>query len=516
MQKVYMPDGEVITDFVFDDSEVAIIQGPVGSGTSSGLVNRIMRHAQQQKPNANGVRKTKWYVSRPTYKDLQETFYDTYMFWMEPGRATPPLVGNGPITHRIQPEEACAQLADGTKLDYELIMQAVLPSEAPSYYQQFDSYEMTGWVINEGQQYLEKFAVDKVLTRAGQGRFPPKMEGGPSWFGMLMDLNAPPHGHWITYMRGDVDMPMEWGLDKRLEYEAPEGWKFFVQPPAILETFDKKGKFTGYAENPKSENGRWRKKPYMEQIKGKGRDTIETYYLNRTGSIRNGDPVHPDFSIQRHVSENMEPIPGIPLVVGLDAARNPFATIWQNVRGNWKCYSEFGMKGVPASKFGPALRRHMMQQFAGFLGENPAGMITGANFWCDPSCKRKGDGTDDSFYSVMRGLGFPCQLAPGNNNVDLRRGAVDNSLTRTDGDGEPAFMVHGKNCPILKTGLYTGYVLDEFNQPDKKKSGHYADAVDSAHYALLGGGEGNAVLGRDKRLNKPVKIKRKRKSLSRL
>ena len=520
MRKAYVPDGEILTDFVFDDSEVAIIQGPVGSGTSSALVNRIMRHAQQQQPNSDGHRRTKWYVSRPTYKDLLETFYDTYMFWMEPGRSTPPLVGNGPITHHIRPDDACGHLQDGTKLDFELIMQAVQPSEAPAYYQQFDSYEMTGWVVNEAQQYIEKIAIDKILTRAEQGRFPPKMEGGPSWSGVLMDLNAPPQGHWITYMRGDVDIPMEWGAEKRLEFSKPDNWKFFLQPPAILEKFDANGKFEGYAENPAAENARWRKKPYLDQIRGKSRDTIETYYLNRTGSLRQGDPVHSAFSMQRHVRDGLVPVEGIPLVIGIDGARHPFATVWQNVRRNWRCYGEFGMQGVAASTFGPKFRAYLMRHFSDYLSftvdDDGKHRIVGANFWGDPSVTRKGDGTNDSFQSVMAANGFNIKLAPGNNSIEIRRGAMDTALLRTDEDGDPAILVDGKMCPTLKTALYSGYVLDDTNQPDKKKSKQYADCVDSAHYALLGGGEGSAVLGRSLSASKPIPIKRKKRSWSRL
>ena len=508
MFRPYVPDGKVLTDFVFANDRVSIIQGPVGSGSSSGLIGRMRRHAVEQRPNSEGVRQTKWVVMRPTYKDLNRTFVDTYRFWMQTGKVTPDLVGNGPITHHIKPDMACAQLGDGTKLDCQVIFLAVLPDEPPAYYQMLDSWEATGFVINEAQEYHGKTAIDKIMGRALQGRYPPAMDGGPTWFGCLMDLNAPPQGHWLPYMRGDVEMPQEWTQDKRREYEQPDDWKFYVQPPGLIEKHDTQGKMIGYQENPEAENARYRQVPYLKQIQAKSRSYIETYVMNRVGMMRKGDPVFETFSVERNVKNGMKAIPGIPLVVGMDAARNPFATVWQNVRGSWRCLSELGMQKVSASTFGPALKRHLLMKYPENMSETSQGVMQGANFWCDPSATRKGDGTDDSFYSVLRGMGIMCQVAPGNNHWEMRRGAMENSMLRMTPDGDMGMLIDGDACPTVKNALYSGYVLGEDNTPDKKKSGVYADAADSCQYALLGGGEGAAVIGRSNKVNAPVSYAR--------
>ena len=140
-------------------------------------------------------------------------------------------------------------------------------------------------------------------------------------------------------------------------------------------------------------------------------------------------------------------------------------------------------------------------------------MITGCTFWCDPSATRKGDGTDDSFWSVMRSLGFPVNTAPGNNLWQIRKGAMEAVLMRITPNGDPGFIIHARRCPILKNALEAGYVNGDDGQPDKKKSGVYADAADGCQYMILGGGEGIALINgppKDKPQNAPAKPKPKR------
>ena len=65
---------------------------------------------------------------------------------------------------------------------------------------------------------------------------------------MIADLNAPPDDHFVPYFRGEVDFPEDWDDAKRREYEKPDDWNFFIQPPGLIEVFDN-GQLTGYVEN---------------------------------------------------------------------------------------------------------------------------------------------------------------------------------------------------------------------------------------------------------------------------
>jgi hypothetical protein len=66
------------------------------------------------------------------------------------------------------------------------------------------SREYTGAWINEAQFYSRKLIV--ALLRAH--RLVSDRPGGPKW--LQMDMNAPPHGHWVPMMRGDAPIPEEW------------------------------------------------------------------------------------------------------------------------------------------------------------------------------------------------------------------------------------------------------------------------------------------------------------------
>jgi len=56
----YKPGGEVLKNFMKDDSFFRGIRGPVGSGKSVACCIEIMRRALMQKPNKEGVRNDKY------------------------------------------------------------------------------------------------------------------------------------------------------------------------------------------------------------------------------------------------------------------------------------------------------------------------------------------------------------------------------------------------------------------------------------------------------------------------
>ncbi len=192
----YVPDGPVLERFFWDRGPVSIIQGPIESGTSTCCVHRIWCTAMEQVPDGVGVRRTRWAVVRNTYGELQETTIKTWKLWMEQkvemrfGEVT----GSRPPIHHIKTAHP-----DGkTLVDCEVIFLAL---DVEEDVKKLMSWEITGGWINEGQ-FVEKAIVDELESRTG--RYPAKMDGGATWRGVMIDLNAPPEGHWRPYMRGDT------------------------------------------------------------------------------------------------------------------------------------------------------------------------------------------------------------------------------------------------------------------------------------------------------------------------
>ena len=67
------------------------------------------------------------------------------------------------------------------------------------------------------------------------GRFPSIRDGGPSWYGVMCDTNAPEEDHWWAVMAGDVDVPDYIPQEQALMLHKPDDWTFYSQPPGMLE-----------------------------------------------------------------------------------------------------------------------------------------------------------------------------------------------------------------------------------------------------------------------------------------
>lgn len=519
----YEPDGEVLRRFFWDRGIVSIIQGPIESGTSTACVHRIWCQAKEQKPNPRGVRMTRWAVVRNTYSELEETTLATWRMWMEDkvqGRFGF-VTGSRPPVHHIKVPHP-----DGrTLIDCEVIFLAL---DVEEDVKKLMSWELTGAWVNEGQ-FVVKEIVDELESRSG--RFPAKIDGGFTWRGVMIDLNAPPEGHWIPYMRGDVPLPLEWDDDQRAEFDKPEDWTFYVQPPGLIELVKNK-QVIGYEENTLenrqrhkltpvgaiAENAKWRQKSYLEVIQGKKKDWIEARVMNRVGLYKAGKPVHESFRPEFHIAEtSLKYIPEFQLLVGLDFARNPAAIFGQNIRGQLQVLSELGAENVSAQTFAPMVKQHIADRYPEALPEADG---QGVRFFGDPTGNSKGQGTDKTPYQIFLVNGMLVVMAPGNNSLDLRLNTVDMMLSKLAPNGGPMLLID-PGCRMLKTAMNGGYhfkkIQGQARHHDEPHKDHFADYADGLQYLALGAGFGvEAVkMPDDDRRRKKTRTRRRKFSLKR-
>lgn len=502
----YRTDGRVLTEFFWDRSPVSIIQGPVGSGTSTACCHKMWKIALEQKPDGNGIRKSRWLIVRNTFDQLKQSTLKTWRYWFEEiaqGQFGVVKMSNPP-EHRIE-----YRLPDKTIVRAEFIFLSLDSEEDVG---KLLSMEYTGVWFNEGQ-FSEKVVFDMAQSRAMQGRYPPKLDGGPTWKGVLIDLNAPPEGHWIPYMRGDVPLPLDWDDDQRKEYANVDGWSFFMQPPGLIEIFEN-GRLVGYKENPEAENTKWLQESYLELIKGKSKSYIDTYVMNRVGLYRSGEPVFESFVPETHISkEPLKYLPEWPLIVGLDFARNPAAVICQMIRGQMYVLDEFGMENVSAGTFAPLLKQRLIKNFpAAFTLDGQ-----GIQFWGDPTGGSKGQATDNTPFSIFKSHGMPVVPAPGGNSISVRLEAVESLLNKMIGGG-PALILD-PHVRTLKAGMSGAYhfakIKGQARYHDQPYKDRYSDFCDALQYACLGVGVGFSALNPGNNRPKPVKARRKRFSLKR-
>lgn len=186
--------------FQRDDSFVRAIVGPFGSGKSTACVIELLRRAGQQKPGADGIRRTRFAVVRNTYSQLRDTTLKTFEQW------APPEIGH----LEKQAFTWLGRWSDGAHLvETEILFRAL---DRPEDVKKLLSLELTGAYVNEARE-VPKAILDGLEGRVG--RYPAQRDGGASWFGIWADTNPWHTGHW--------------GF-KLFSRDKPQGYALFEQP----------------------------------------------------------------------------------------------------------------------------------------------------------------------------------------------------------------------------------------------------------------------------------------------
>ena len=76
---------QTMEDFMLSDAYVRVLAGPIGGGKSVCCAHELMRWACDQKPNAEGIRKTRMLIVRNTADQLRSTTKKTIDDWFPPG-----------------------------------------------------------------------------------------------------------------------------------------------------------------------------------------------------------------------------------------------------------------------------------------------------------------------------------------------------------------------------------------------------------------------------------------------
>ena len=467
-----------------DDSFFRGIRGPVGSGKSVGCCVEVFRRALEQKPNDDGVRKSRWAVIRNTNPQLRTTTIKTWLDWF-PESDWGNFKWSVPYTHHITVND----------LDLEVIFLAL---DRPEDVKKLLSLELTGIWVNEARE-IPKSIIDACTMRVG--RYPSMREGGASWSGVICDTNAPEEDHWWAIMSGEVPIPDHIPREQATMLVKPDNWRFFVQPPAMKETLNDKKEVTSYSLNKDAENkknilGTY----YTNLIRGKTKSWIDVYVMNRLGLIQEGKPVYPDFVTETHLADEEIPVAvGIPLYVGIDFGLTPSAVFGQKVRGRWLVQAEIVAIDMGVVRFAELLRQEIATRFSGldvYIYGDPAGDFRAQ--------------TDESTpFQILRGAGLKAVPAP-SNSVDLRLEAVASQLTKMS-EGLPAFLID-RRCQTLVKGFQGGYCYRRMQvsgerYDDKPEKNMYSHIHDALQYMMLGAGEGRSLIAGQK----PVKAFNARK-----
>ena len=472
----YKPDGQVLKDFMKDDTFFRGIRGPVGSGKSVGCCIEVFRRALGQAKGPDGIRKSRWAIIRNTNPQLRTTTIKTWLDWF-PEDDWGKFTWSVPYTHHIKKGD----------IDLEIIFLAL---DRPEDVKKLLSLELTGIWINEARE-LPKSIIDACTMRVG--RFPSMRDGGATWTGVIADTNAPEEDHWWPIMAGEVPIPDHIPREQAKMLVTPDNWRFYTQPAGMEEVRNDEGELENYVPNKSAENqANMMKSYYPNLIQGKTKSWIDVYVMNRLGHIQDGKPVYPMFAPDVHVAKEEIPIAaGVPVYVGVDFGLTPAAVFGQKVRGRWLLHSEIVAIDMGIVRFAEVMRNELATRFAA------AGEVI---IYGDPAGDFRAQTDESTPFHILRGAGlraFPTH----SNSVDLRLEAVSSQLTKMV-EGKPALLID-RRCPTLIKGFESGYAYKRMevsgeryaDKPDKNMFSHVHDA---AQYLFLGAGEGRALMNSQK------------------
>lgn len=495
----YHPPGPVAARFMASRAPLHILNGPVGSGKTTACFMKAIALASGQRPSTRyrvrvkgeeglwPVRRFKLTVVRDDYRQLWRStipsWHRRFPREMEGGEWTGAV--NSPAQHKIS-----FALPDRTLVEFIADFIAIGDNDIEELMR---GYEPTAFYLNE-LDLLARAVLEQAFFRVG--RYPSMDEGGPSWFGVIADCNAPIQDSWLYNEIFVGAGPQQQAADA---FDLSE-----------IELFRQPGGLDPGAENTANlPPGYYQRQVRMIQ----DRYLVRRMVHNQPAPSRSGKPVHEDFNDLLHVAPaEIAAIEGLPLILGFDAGLDPAMALNQKLgSGRWNCIDELAAAhGTGALRFAGMVNELLMDRYPGWhrvptdhereWGYQPAHGLRRPNIraWCDPAATYGGDRNSAAEADrtwcelVSYHTGIRIEPAPTNNTTD-RRAALQRVLTMMP-DGRPAFQLSPR-CKMIRAGLAGQFryrrmqLMREERYTDEVDKNAHSHVCEAEEYALLGGGE---------------------------
>lgn len=196
-----------------------------------------------------------------------------------------------------------------------------------------------------------------------------------------------------------------------------------------------------------------------------------------------GQPVYPEFGKIHILHDRPEPVPGLPLLIGLDWGLTPSAVVGQFADGILTVFKEYQVINMGAERFLdevviPDLRTRF-----------PAHNNFKKHFFAfgDPAGLAKSQSDETTCFQIASKY---FNMAPGPVDFESRRKAVTNFLIKLH-KGEPSFQLYARECPMLLKGFEGGYRFDDKAveiEPNKLRpiKDAYSHSQDALQYLCSG------------------------------
>jgi len=441
-----------------DFNRFLFIRGPVGSGKTSGLVWQCLLNSLLQPPDSEGIRRSRYAILRSTYPVLKSTTIKTFQKWFKHLLNVVydvPIRGEMVIPH---PDGETSMLIDFV----------FIALDREEEINKLQSLELTGACLNEAAEIPEGI-FQMLKTRINRWPLEPGIQPVKPF--ILCEYNAPATGHWLYTLAEDTQ-------------PVPPKHSFYVQPPALIKVkektklVDKEGNY--YKLNPQADNiENLTEEYYEDMVLGNDADFINVMILNNYGMIRTGRPVYADYQDAIHCVKNpIEPIEGLPLIIGMDFGLQPAAAICQlTLEGTFTIIDEITTEDCSIEKFCDdylwSLLWSKYRNFNFYLVVDPAGTARSQN-------------DAKSAVDILREKKLPWRIAR-TNDPSARKNAVVKFLRKLDG-----FRL-SPNCSMARKGFISEYKFEKRSaqselfkeKPEKNQYSHIHDAIQYAALEML-------------------------------
>jgi len=432
----YRPS-ETVRQFMLSDAKIRAIMGPVGSGKTSGAIVELLRQSILMPPGADGVRRSKQLIVRNTKTQLKDTTLAS-------------VIGLLPVElYKWRESEMIMRFsfptADG-QVESDWLFRSL---DTPEDVQRVLSLEISNaWVEEAREVPVELLSHIEGRT----GRYPsqaPSREH-PNGFhyrsGIIYTTNPP-----------EIDSDHYKLLEKLPQEDDNENsiivCDVFKQPSGL---------------SPEAENLQNLRPGYYDELaKGKKQDFIDVYVHGRYAKSMAGKPVYEtSFQYDRRVKARQPIHPDLPVIIGVDSARQPAVVFMQlGLDGKLRKLKEavgfdMGFKTFLTTKFAPVVNAYFRTNPLVFVG--------------DPAWTRQNETDDNSIFKLLKQTYVTDKPGSGNsvrasktNDPVARINALDEPFRNMWPDGEPG-VIYDSDCKLLIEGLRSKYRYVRIKGPDGK------------------------------------------------
>lgn len=471
------------------------VMGPVNSGKSVWSLAEVYALGCTMPKCRDGIRRSKFLIVRDSYPNLESSTIETWKQWF-PEEQWGKINGREPMTHVLRFLDA----------EITVVFRAFDPANIIKAVKDLRSTEWTGAWINEAQ-FMPLPLVKEIYSRTG--RYPARKDcpayNRHKW--VVMDMNAPAtDDHWTFYMTGKTPLPRDLTPEQVFEFQKPDDWVFFEQPPAVIEKRYEDGSFAGFEVNPEAENlPHIGEESIRQELSGRTYNDVRRDLMNKVVPMQKGYPRYTQ--LQRdHVADEIRPIETLPIVAGYDPGLNGCIHLFQQWKDRWLALHTIMAKGSSAAQ----LADEVLSVLGNFY---PFWKHTGFVGWGDPygDARFGGDESkaENTHFEIMAGKGLKFRSPAPRDNPSTRREITVKLLTSRTDTGAVRLLIDKRHCAPLISALDGGCTMTQVKSPDGvrveekvNKKNPLADVMEAAEYAFWGGGEADGLfhpLGREKR-----------------